>query len=47
MNIKEIRKRPNWVILELFEEVEQLKKEINILKETKANKRKKVTHGIK
>jgi len=47
MNIKDIRKNTNWVILELFEEIEKLKEEINILKETKANKRKKVIHGPK
>lgn len=48
MNINDIRKRPNWIILELSKEIEKLKEEINTLKETKANKRTKaVKRGIK
>ena len=41
MNIQDVRKNTNWVILDLFKEVEQLKKEIDGLKKTKADKRKK------
>ena len=47
MNIQDVRKNTNWVILDLFKEVEQLKKEIDGLKKTKADKRKKkVADGV-
>lgn len=40
MTLDEIKKQTNWVILELFNEVERLKEEVKRLQETKSDKRK-------